>query len=201
MDVPEFPSNNYDKSQKDEKNTKKVIQGEAIRRKKTRTSIFGEVFASAFSSVVSDVLLPAAKDMIADTITQTVDRVLFGESRTRHRSSTPQSGRNGYVSYNNYSQRKKPQEDVRKVSKRVRSRHDFDEIILGSRAEAEEVLDRLYDIVGQFDSASVSDLFDLVGVESQYTDDDWGWTDLSGATVRRVRSGYLLDLPRPEFLD
>ena len=86
------------------------------------------------------------------------------------------------------------------MSHRGRVRFDFDEIILTSRAEAEEVIDRLFDMVSQWSRASVSDLYALVGFKSEHTDEKWGWTNLRGAGVSRVRGGYLLDLPEPEPL-
>jgi hypothetical protein len=78
--------------------------------------------------------------------------------------------------------------------------HDFDEIVLSSRREAEDVIDRLFDLVGQYGSATVSDLYELVGLPSTHTDNKWGWEDARGAGVTRVRNGYLLDLPEPEPL-
>ena len=79
--------------------------------------------------------------------------------------------------------------------------HDFNEIILGTRVEAEEVIDRLFDLLSKYDNASVADLYELVGITANFTDEKWGWTDLRGASVAKVRNGYLLDLPRPEPLD
>jgi hypothetical protein len=45
---------------------------------------------------------------------------------------------------------------------------------------------------------SVADLYELLGVAADHTDQKWGWRTLGGASVRRVRDGYLLDLPQPE---
>ena len=79
--------------------------------------------------------------------------------------------------------------------------HKFDDIILATRHEAEEVVDRLFDLMSRYDQVTVSDLYDLVGISRPFTDEQFGWTDLRGAGVTRVRDGYLLDLPRPETLD
>jgi hypothetical protein len=87
------------------------------------------------------------------------------------------------------------------MSRRARARHDFDEIVLETRGEADEVIDQLYEIVSRYDSATVADLYELVGLASTHTDNKWGWTDLRGAGVTRVRSGYLLDIPEPRPLD
>jgi hypothetical protein len=87
------------------------------------------------------------------------------------------------------------------MSQRGRAKHDFDEIVLDQRSEAEEVIDRLYDVVNKYEQATVADLYDLVGLSSNHTDHKWGWTDLRGSGVSRIRDGYLLDLPDPEPLD
>ena len=47
----------------------------------------------------------------------------------------------------------------------------------------------------------MADLYDMVNITGDYTDTKWGWYDLRGAGVERIRSGYLLDLPRPVPLD
>jgi hypothetical protein len=72
---------------------------------------------------------------------------------------------------------------------------------LETRTEAEEVIDRLFDMVSRYDSASVADLYALVGLASTHTDYKWGWTDVRGAGVSKIRGGYLLDLPEPKPLD
>src|SRR3954454_10116741 len=87
------------------------------------------------------------------------------------------------------------------MSRRARARHDFDEIVLESRGEAEEVIDRMYDLLSRYDSVSVADMYELTGIQSAHTDQKWGWTDLRGSTVTRTRAGgYLLDLPEPQPL-
>lgn len=80
--------------------------------------------------------------------------------------------------------------------------HDFDEIILESRQEAENVLSRLDDILAEFKVVSVSNLYELVGETFHSVDEKWGWVDLSGASVSRVNSGaYLLNMPKTEPID
>lgn len=88
------------------------------------------------------------------------------------------------------------------MSRRSRAAHNFDEIILETRMEAEEVIERMAEYVERYDQASVSDLYQLVGVTGSFADEKWGWKDLRAASVTRVRNGgYLLDLPRPIELD
>lgn len=217
--VSEFPSNRHkDKQERpqirkpEEKKVEKITQSEAVRRKKplgkrfTQTFIGGDA-KSVWAFVTLDVLLPAAKDMFADAVSQGVERMIFGEARSTSRR-TGRRPQDSYISYNKYSpgggarRLGPPDERSRDVmSRRARATHDFDEIILATRVEADEVLDRLYDLVSKYESATVADLYDLVGISGSYTDDKYGWVDLRGAGVHRVRHGYLLDLPKPEPLD
>ena len=88
----------------------------------------------------------------------------------------------------------------RTMSQRGRARHDFDEIVLDSRAEAAEVIDTLTEVVSRYGEVSVADLYTMVGIRPNHTDEKWGWVELGDADVARVRGGYLLDLPDPEPL-
>ncbi len=206
----DYPSNSQrtikePAKKQDPKKVEKVIEGEVVRRKKPLGKRFKETFTggdagSVWEYVMLDVLVPAAKDMFADAVSQGVERMIFGEVRSTSRR--PRStGSNGYVAYNRYAPNSRKDDDRRPVSRRARASHDFDEIILATRYEAEEVVDRLVDIVDRYEVATVKDLYELVGASSAYTDDKWGWTDMRSAGVTRVRNGYLLDLPRPEPID
>jgi hypothetical protein len=77
----------------------------------------------------------------------------------------------------------------------------IDDILLGSRIEADDVINRMYALVERFGRVTIADLFDLVGVTGQYTDENFGWIELTGARPHRVGQGYRLDLPRPTQLD
>lgn len=209
----EFPSNSRSKpapEKPEPKQIKKVVTGDVVRRKKPLGKRFSEMFMGGDAKGVAgyvafDVLLPAAKDMVADAVSQGVERMIFGEARSsgRRTGSRPHTT-NGYVNYSRFAQGGSParREDPRpSISHRARASHDFDEIIIPTRVEAEEVLDQLFALLERYGSAAVADLYEMVGVSGAYTDDKYGWVDLRGSRVERVRNGYLLDLPKPEPLD
>jgi len=203
METPDYPPNSFSSKKappdKEEKTVERVTSSDAIRRKKSLGRKFKDFLIagdirSAGRTVLHSVLIPAAKDMIVDAGTEGIQKLVRGDSYRRRNS--PYAGAQGYVSYNRMPMRQDPrQEQPRPLSARARSRHDFDEIVLQSRAEAEEVIERMFDIVGRYDTATVSDLYDLVGVRSSHVDQKWGWSDMRGAGVVRVRDGYLLELP------
>ena len=224
-EYPQYPSNSHKSNKLEpveklvedvEKSDKvsKIIEGEVIRRKKPLRKRFMETFfggdiRNVRSFIMFEVLLPAAKDAIADSVSQGIEKTLWGESRsTNRRSRSSYYGENNYTSYNRFMKpdpRQKRTDEFRGIgpapSRRARANHDFDEIILATRVEAEEVIDRMFNLVQKYEAASVADLYDMLGVSSDYTDRKWGWTDLRSAGVTRISNGYLLDLPRAEPLD
>lgn len=206
MDIPDYPPNSEASRQgpPETKNIKRVTSGQPVRRRKSLRKQFSDTFVagdakSAMQYVMFDVLIPAAKDMIAEAGSQGIEKLIFGESRRRG-SSSPSSGPTGYVSYNRYAMAHKQTAPQRTMTRQARARHDFDEIVLQSRAEAEEVIDRLFEIVSRYGAVTVADFYELVGLPSTHTDNKWGWSDLRGAGVSKVRTGFLMDLPEPEPL-
>lgn len=204
------PTSEPKKVEKVEKKVEKIVEGEVRTRKTPLGKRFMQTFVggtakSVWSYVLLDVLIPAAKDTIADAVSQGIEKMLFGEGRSTSRRTGYRPGSsNPYTSYNRYSSSPSPREHRRedpRLSRRARASHDFQEIILATRHEADEVIDRLFSLVSQYDHATVNDLYDMVGISGDFTDEKWGWTDLRGAGVTWIRNGYLLDLPRPEPLD
>lgn len=207
-EAPRLPQNyvsnsHKSKERKVEKNIQQVTTGKAVQRKKPLGKKIAETFVgddakSVGTYVVFDVMLPAAKEMVFDMVKEGFERFLFGDSR-RSRSGRP-GGNRGYTNYSQFSSGRKP-ETRREMSPRARANHDFDDIVLQTRTEAETVLDRMIDLMDQFDVVAVSDLMGLVGITPNYTDEKWGWYSLKGASVSRIRDGYLLDLPPTEPID
>lgn len=205
-----FPSNSRRVTRTPEEQPKEVTRvttGEVIRRKQPlgrrfSQSLIGGDAQSAWGYIFGEVLIPAARDMIADAVTGGVERMVFGDSG--HRGGRRPS-RSGYTPYNRYSgssgRNDRGRDDRRDISRHARATHKFDEIIIDSRHEAQEVLNNLEEMIHRYEFVSVSTLYELVGISSNFAERKYGWTDLRDARIVRVRNGYLLDLPRPEPFD
>lgn len=203
--MDQFPPNSAKSKQTapppQEKKLEPVVQG-AKRRKKPLGKQFRETFLSgdgksAGDYVFRNVLIPAARDTLYQAGSQLIERIIFGDSRQR-RTPGMSGHATGHVQYDKVRTNSPPPSGM---SSRARATHNFDEIILDNRGDAEHVLEQLMDVVDQYDQASVADLYFLVGERADHTDHKWGWTDLRGARVMPMRGGgYLLDLPRPEPL-
>ena len=189
------------KNEEPREKLEKIVEGPVSKRKQPWWKRFGRSMIaddaqSVGDFIMTDVLVPAIKNLIADTVKGSTDRFLYGQSRARGRGLVGE--RTGLrTRYDKMSEGGEPR---RMMSRDARARHDFDDVVLSTRSEAIEVVERLDERIRRFDMVSVSDLYDLVGVTGSYADQRWGWTNLDDADVRQVRGGFLLDLPRPEPL-
>ena len=198
----DYPSNSHKvkKEVSSDKQVVKVTSGKVMQKRKSLGKKFAETFLgddieSVSSYILHDVIIPAAKNMMSDTVSNGIEMLLFGQVKG---SRTRRDGSKSHVSYSSYYDRdKKPT----RPSARNTSRHNFDDIILETRGEAEEVLSHLVDLTEDYGMASVADLYDLVGITSNFTDNKYGWDNLSSASVNRVKDGYLISLPRTTVLD
>ncbi len=179
----------------------KIVEGPVVKKKaplysRALRSLVAEDAQSIGGWVMDEIVLPSIRNLLADTIKGSTDRIFYGSSRQNRRMDGLGRPRFG-TAYNQITQDPAPR---RLLSRESRARHNFDEVILSSRSEAASVLDALTERVAQYGVASVADLYALVDVTGSYADQNWGWTDLRFADLRQVREGYLLDLPRPESI-
>lgn len=209
MDV-NFPPNSKNPQPASERKIEKVTVTEAVARPRSLGKRFKDLFIGGDSRnvlhyVVMDVLVPQAKDMLSEAVSQGFERLIYGENRPR-RHNTRSVGSPGPINYTRYAARgnnpigRTIREEERSPTAKVRG-HGIDDILLATRPEAETVLTRMYDILREYETVSVADLYSLVGWSASYVDQKWGWTDLHGSAVTRVHGGYILTLPTTVALD
>jgi hypothetical protein len=202
--MDEFPPNTKmsKPAQPDEKpEVTKIVTGEVIKRKKPLGTKFREIFGGNFRSaggyIMAELVMPTIRGLIVDSISKGTERVVMGETRRELRRSNP--GYSPRVSYNSPINR-----DPRQLEGYSRrgtiggERPNVGEVILAQRDEAQLVMEAMVDIVDKFRFVTVGDLYDLLGFNSTFVDNSWGWSNLSAASIKQVREGYLLELPDPE---
>lgn len=195
-----YPSNSHKaREEVAEKKVEKVVSGKTSTKKKSGIRKLSDTFLSedvsnVKSYIFSEVLLPAAKKLVSDIVTNGIDMLLYGEIKNK-------KGNSSKVSYSRYyDDRRDRSRDYR--SPVVRNIFDYDEIIFETRGDAEAVLDAMYDILNQYKVVSVAELYDLASITTHnYTCNNYGWIDLRGSSVVRVRDGYILKLPRALAID
>lgn len=179
------------------KKLEKVVTGKVKTKKRNEISKLGEIFIAedarnVKSYILMEVLVPAVKKAISDIVTNGIDMLLFGEGgRTRKTSSA------STVSYRNYYDQKDiTRRDYSSARVRTRTGYSYDDIILETRGEAEEVLARMDELIETYGIVSVADMYDLVGKTCNYTDNKYGWTNILNAEPIHVRDGYMLKMPK-----
>lgn len=169
----------------------KIVSGNVKIKKKSDVRKFTDIFISEDAAnvknyILMDVLVPAVKKAISDIITNGIDMILYGGNGRKPGSRVDK------VSYRDYSSASS--RDDRPA--RTRSGYSYDDVILTTRGEAEEVLTRMDELIETYGVVSVADLYDLVGITCNYTDNKYGWTNIRNAEPIRVRNGYMLKLPK-----
>jgi hypothetical protein len=190
--MEEYKSNSHkSKEEKTEKKVEKIVTGSVKSKKKNEIRKFADVFISedienVKSYILEDIIVPAIKKAISDVVTSGIDMILYGETgKTKKNNSSRVSYRDYYGS-----------NDRRNSYSSTRRTYSYDDIILDNRGEAEEVLMKMDELIDAYGVASVGDLYDLVGITGDYTDNKYGWTNLRSAQAVRTRDGYLLKLPK-----
>lgn len=197
MDVPvrgSLPGN----SDKDKERVSKQITSKPGRhiapsfRDRAMNALFGDDLKSVGSYLFWDIAIPAFKNMVYEMVVGGTERTLFsqGGAPAYQRPTTPR-----YTSYNRVYQSRTY--GTTPGSERTLTKSVYQPVVLDSKSEADAVVTELTNIVDTYGSASVGDLYGMVGISADYPVEDRGWTNLTSAQVTRVRDGYLLDLPSP----
>lgn len=178
-----------------ERKVNKVITGEAIVKKKSPLKKIIELFLTedmdnVMNSLRDDVLIPTIQNGLYDMVVNGVG-TLFGINNKARKSDITVVPRVTYSKY--YDQSKS---NSRTSSNNSGTDYTFDDILIPTKGDAENVLSQLVDLTDQYDMASIADFYDLVGIKSKYTDDAYGWTNLGSASVIRVKDGYMINLPK-----
>jgi len=192
-EISELPSNSLTKKTE----TKKVVQARRVDQKK---NAFMDTLRTIGSYILYEVLVPAGRDTISDMVDNAKDMMLYGEPKGGRRRRDRDRERSSFVSYTSYSDRDRDRDRDRGRERVRKSRFHFDEIIFDSRKDGDDVLEAMYAALDEYGEVTVSEFLELVNLTDDYTDQNYGWVNLRSAEVRRVRDGYILDLPEPRVL-
>lgn len=163
--------------------------------KKLRNSIFAQDFRDVKEGVVTDIIRPRIKEIIYDifkgflnSADSTLQMMIWGEERRN-----PNNRVGDRVSYNQFSKRT----TTTVSSPSMTSAFNCDDIIFESRGDAEVVLQSMYEYLDMYKCVTVANMYEFADQKSPWTANNYGWTNLSGATISRCfDGGYVINLPR-----
>lgn len=167
--------------------------------------------------VSSEVVGPAIKNMLVDTVVNGIQMLVFKDSAPQGRKPTNYYSNTGttktYTSaYKGASTYQRAQGVARTETKRSTWASEpgqaqqlgvgivLQDWAVDDRADAENVLNALRDIGYDYGIARVREYYDLMGIPAVYTDNNYGWSfdSLNRVRIRTTRDGFVLDLPPVE---
>lgn len=148
-----------------------------------------------------EIIIPATKDLFVNAVSSAVNMVVYGQDK-------PASGYRGPARTTNYNSR--PTTNYQQSylannsmpSFQSRTEHaGFNSLdyTIDTRQDALHVLSNMQQCVADYGVITVSDFYDMLGIESSFTDNAYGWVDNIDNTAHVVstRGGYAIQLPRP----
>lgn len=196
-----------------EKNLEKIVVGDAVIQRKSVGRKTKELIVDAdlkgavnrgIHHMIFDVLLPSARNTAYD---MWID---FGK-QTLFRGGSPRGGildprglmqritynspvqRNTTIGYSRDPRVAPPIEGGQRLT-----RSDIEGVLVGTREEADLILEKMSAVIEAYDVVSVHDLKELLGHPRSHVDQKLGWISVSDVPVRQVREGWLMEFSSPQ---
>ncbi len=186
-------NSNKSKQEERKKAEKVVVSGAAQKGTGGKGGFFKSTVESVGRYLLHEILVPALKKTVDSMITNGSHMFLYGEASKRDsRGPSPVPK----VSYRSaYDDRRS---DYAEDDAGSYKGYNYGTVLLSTRGDAEDVLDRLAEIVGEFGVVSVADLYEMCGLDTDWTDANYGWTSVRNVQVARNSDGYYtLRMSRP----
>lgn len=172
-------------------------------KKQSELSKFGKQFfaedgKSVKSHIFSNVIIPGLQKLFTDIVINGVNWLTYGK---KSGGSTRSGVRN--ISYSNFYERNKSSgfSDSRSTSLSKPGAYSVNEVIFPDRGDAEEVLLKMKEACERYGMVSVADFYDTINEKHSFTDNKWGWTDLSNVEVVRNRDGFSINFPKSKPIE
>ena len=176
------------------KRTKKIVQNPVTIDKKAgiknrfSKAMLADDISNIGSYIVFDVIIPSVKSALSEIVKSGIDIALFGSTKKNNNNSQ-------YVSYSSYSTRFGNGNAVNVTPKTNINQYDFDNVQFATRSDAQNVLNAMIAIIDQYGVVSVADFYDMLGKTTPWTANDFGWDNLSTASIRPSRGAWIILLP------
>lgn len=181
--------------QQPKKKLEKVTTGKVTVRQQTdiqkvASAFLAEDLATVKERIINDYAIPMLKNGIWSIFSSALSLMIFGEDRSRSQSSNyVRSSSNSYDRY--YSNSNRSQSANQRVIP------NWQNLTSDSRADMEEILEQMWEAIREYGQVSIGDLYDLAGMTCNFTDNKYGWKDLTSAYIKNVPGGYSIVFPKP----
>lgn len=194
--VPVFPANS-DRSKVEKSTESKVIAKATEKKNRTVYKALSDFVVSDIPEVwehlVIDVVIPTAKSMLTDMVTQGIQSLLYGNSAPKTRGSYVTYGSRSTSSYTRASSPVTSRSQTRSVD-RIR------DLEFESAQDLRDMLAFIAEVFDDREVLTVAELKEAAGLKVSYVDDRWGWGREANFRSIVDRGRQVLLVPSPEPL-
>lgn len=183
-----------------------VMREKAIKKKRNFIQKMGDSFIAedaenVGSYILQYVVIPSIKDIITSVVKNGIDIIFYGGARPSSNRLYRDNGR----TYVNYGDRYRTNEaygrsERKEISRRDRASHNCSAVEFQNKEDAEDALNTVLEYLDQYKEVGVNIFYEAAGVETEWTDNGFGWTSdskFNEVQIRQLRNGnWIIDLPR-----
>lgn len=178
------------------------VSGNEVKTKRIADQVFDTVVVPAVQDLVTNLFQTAT-----DILMETVKTYVYGDPKyaPRNTGGIVMSGGKDYTKFSKVKTNSAPKH----LGYTIKS--GFTNYALTSRYAVDKLQEKMMLFVKQYGFVSVSDFYGSIEeidtgmppIDISFTDNKWGWydDDVSNSKIRRIRDGWILDLPDPVPLD
>ena len=186
------------KAASEQPKVKKVVQGKRTKNeaRKMREIIAPGDMKNIGDYILMDILVPSAKKFLSEAGRVFIDMLIYGDSGRDRRGSAPYDR----VSYNNYGSYSSG--NNQNNGTRTRTVFAYDDVVVPSRYDAENVIRTLEDIIATYQMVSVATFYEVCQVpDNNFMNHKYGWMNVKNAEIIPVRDGWKIKMPKAMPLD
>lgn len=175
-----------------------------VKKKSPLNRLTKGIFAGDAGSIteylLDSVIIPKIQDIFMDTVTRGTEYMVYGDTKASRINND--NRRRSSIYYGGITNQRMGSSSRETTSESRRNNYDdYSDLIFRDRQKAEEILSRMYEDLQDYECCTVLSLKSMMGHNTTHTDEKYGWTDLTGSRIKKVRGGWLLELPNAIFLD
>lgn len=155
-----------------------------------------------------EVFVPAIKDLIANIVENTVNVALFGSASKRpyilNRGATSNGSSRASIYWNSSVGQLRntfSDQDQRMAELKKAAAMNYRYLYAETAAKATSVINDMQAQIRDYGNVLISDMYRFAGVtSSNYTNNDYGWTNIDTATIYEQGGLYFFNMPKPRMI-
>lgn len=169
---------------------------------KAKNTFVVEDVSVVWEETKESVIKPGIRRIIASTLHAIVNGIFSGTPAESVYDNGRQEDKR-FISYNDMYTKKNPQKRQSEYAGSERVRKDISSYKFKNQFEAEETIDWMRRTIRNSKDGylTVAEWYDHFHIRAEWTDNDYGWRDLTGARAMpntRAEDGWYILVPRPE---